>query len=74
MSDAALERAYLSGLSHLRPAPLPLAEAIKLHRLVQRCQYRSTTGCGCSGARCALRVDQVSHRECLDCALQYGEC
>jgi hypothetical protein len=71
-AEAALERAYLTGLSHLRPAPIPLLEALELHRLVHRCQYRSTAGCGCSGARCGLRASFVSHRDCLACVQTYG--
>jgi hypothetical protein len=38
------------------PPLIPLAESLELLGLVKLCQYRSTAGCGCSGARCALRV------------------
>lgn len=70
--EVALERAYLTGLSHLRPATIPLLEALKLHRQIHGCRYRSTTGCGCSGARCGLRSATVSHRDCLACVRTYG--
>ena len=51
---------------------IPLAESLELHRLIHRCQYRSTPKCGCSGARCGLRFTAVSHRDCLACMRTYG--
>lgn len=81
MTDAALDRAYLTGLALQAPPTLPLAEAIELHRLVHRCQYRSAAACGCSGARCGLRSAcgpegsasrTVSLRDCLACVRTYG--
>jgi hypothetical protein len=51
---------------------IPLTESLELLRLVKLCRYRSTTGCGCSGARCGLRSAIVSHRDCLDCVRSYG--
>jgi hypothetical protein len=55
------------------PAPIPLAESLPLLRLVNLCPYRSTAGCGCSGARCGLRsAATVSHRDCFDCVARYG--
>jgi len=54
------------------PALMPLAEALQLHRLMRRCPWRSTEGCGCTGARCGLRSAIVSHRDCLDCLRAYG--
>jgi hypothetical protein len=72
MTEAALERAHLTGLALLAPLTIPLAEAIELHRLVHRCQYRSTPACGCTGARCGLRSAIVSHRDCLACVRTYG--
>jgi len=54
------------------PALMPLAEALQLHRLMRRCPWRSTEGCGCTGARCGLRSAIVSHRDCLDCVRTYG--
>jgi len=51
---------------------IPLTESLGLLRLVKLCRYRSTTGCGCSGARCGLRSAIVSHRDCLDCVRSYG--
>ncbi len=56
-----------------RAAPLvPCNEAIAALALVKACPYRSTTGCGCSGARCALRGAIVNHRDCLECVQRYG--
>ena len=54
------------------PPLIPLTESLALLRLVKLCRYRSTTGCGCSGARCGLRSAIVSHRDCLDCVRSYG--
>ena len=54
------------------PPLIPLTESLELLRLVKLCRYRSTTGCGCSGARCGLRSAIVSHRDCLDCVRSYG--
>ena len=51
---------------------IPLTESLGLLRLVKLCRYRSTTSCGCSGARCGLRSAIVSHRDCLDCVRSYG--
>ncbi len=60
---------------------IPLPEALAALAIVRRCPYRSTAGCGCTGARCALRgltphaprpTPHVSHRDCLDCARRYG--
>lgn len=58
--------------STLDDSLIPLAEALELHRLMHRCGYRSTTGCGCSGARCGLQSAMVSHRECLACVRTFG--
>ncbi len=52
---------------------IALAESLELHRLIHRCQYRSTPNCGCSGARCGLRSTVVSHRDCLACMRTYGK-
>ena len=49
------------------PPLIPLTESLELLRLVKLCRYRSTTGCGCSGARRGLRSAIVFHRDCLDC-------
>ena len=54
------------------PPLIPLTESLELLRLVKFCRYRSTTGCGCSGARCGLRSAIVSHRDCLDCVRSNG--
>jgi hypothetical protein len=54
------------------PPLIPLTESLELLRLVKLCRYRSTTGCGCSGARCGLQSAIVSHRDCLDCVRSYG--
>jgi hypothetical protein len=59
------------------PEPQPPAgETIRLLAIVKRCPFRSIDpGCGCSGARCALRpaaIAVVSARECLDCVRQFG--
>ncbi len=51
---------------------VPCNEAIAALALVMACPYRSTTGCGCSGARCALRGAIVNHRDCLECVQRYG--
>ena len=54
-------------------APIPLAESLPLLRLVNLCLYRSRdAACGCTGHRCALRSDLVTHLDCLDCARTYG--
>jgi len=54
------------------PPLIPLTESLELLRLVKLCRYRSTTGCGCSGARCGLQSAIVSHRDCLDCVRSCG--
>ena len=54
------------------PPVVPLAQALEAHRLVRLCPYRSTAGCGCSGANCAVAGKRVSHRDCLDCMRNYG--
>jgi hypothetical protein len=51
----------------------PLADAMKWIRLIGRCQYRSTEGCGCSGARCALSARIVGPHDCVECVKTYGE-
>lgn len=50
-------------------APRPdVAEAVELTRRMNACPFRSTEGCGCSGARCALRGGAiVSHLDCFAC-------
>jgi hypothetical protein len=49
------------------------AEALALARAMKACQYRSTVGCGCSGARCALRAGRtVAHPDCFECLGRYG--
>jgi hypothetical protein len=56
------------------PAPIPLTESLPLLRLVNLCLYRSRdAACGCSGHRCALRSDLVTHLDCLDCVRTYGQ-
>ncbi len=62
----------MAGGMTVDPALIPLAEALEMLRVVKLCQYRSTAGCGCSGARCGLRSAIVSHRDCLDCVERYG--
>lgn len=54
-----------------RPA---IEETIRQLGVVKRCPYRSVdAGCGCSGARCALRGHAVvSHLDCLDCVRVFG--
>ena len=78
-SDDPVERAHaqwrLSQPIRSRIPPLPpcpCAEAMKLHRLMHRCLWRSTEGCGCTGVRCGLRGVIVSHRDCLECVRIYG--
>jgi hypothetical protein len=85
-SDDPVERAHavwrLNRPGTLMPGPqqgwapdpplIPLTESLELLRLVKLCRYRSTTSCGCSGARCGLRSAIVSHRDCLDCVRSYG--
>lgn len=51
---------------------IPLDESLALHRLVHACPYRSTQGCGCSGARCGLSGRLVAPRECLECVRKFG--
>ena len=53
--------------------PMPTAEAVATLALIRRCPYRSTEGCGCSGARCGLTQRIVSHLDCLECAKRYGD-
>lgn len=49
------------------------AETVAQVREINRCPYRSTVGCGCGGARCALRGGAlVSHLDCLPCVRRYG--
>lgn len=49
------------------------AQAVTLTRLVHACPFRNAQGCGCAGARCALRDGAiVSHAECFDCVERYG--
>ena len=78
-SDDPVERAHArwrlsqpETLKEPTSALMPLAEALQLHRLMRRCPWRSTEGCGCTGARCGLRSAIVSHRDCLDCVRTYG--
>ncbi len=78
-SDDPVERAHAQWrlnqtdtLKEPTPALMPLAEALQLHRLMRGCPWRSTEGCGCTGARCGLRSAIVSHRDCLDCVRTYG--
>jgi hypothetical protein len=69
LPDAKLEHPSL-----LLTDPLPLAESLPLLRLVNLCYYRSRdAACGCSGHRCALRSDLVTHLDCLDCVRTYGQ-
>jgi hypothetical protein len=75
-----------------RPAPSPedaarVAEALRLTAALHACPYRSTVGCGCGGARCALKLatvarngrteigrgGSVSHRDCYECIRAHGE-
>lgn len=52
----------------------PVHESLALTRSMNRCDFRSTKGCGCSGARCALRGGAiVSHVDCFDCLRRYPE-
>jgi hypothetical protein len=58
-----------------RPAAagLPVAVAMQRTQAANRCEWRSTEGCGCAGARCALRGGAiVSHLDCFDCVGRYG--
>lgn len=78
--------AHIRHRSALGPALRPVAESAELARptvaesaeLARRaaaCPYRATgPGCGCSGARCALRAGSVvSHVECFDCLRRYPD-
>jgi hypothetical protein len=55
-----------------KSALMPLSEALRLHRLMRQCPWRSTERCGCTGVRCGLRSAIVSNRDCLDCVRTYG--
>jgi hypothetical protein len=60
-----------------RPGParaVPLGESLSLLAGLRACPFRSRdSGCGCAGARCALRGGAVvSHRDCFDCLKTYG--
>lgn len=52
-----------------------VAESLALTRAMGACPYRATgPGCGCGGARCALRGGRtVSHVDCFDCLRRYPE-
>ena len=72
------EREYLhylaSHTAELAPAQLPTVAVVRAGLLiVHRCLYRSTAGCGCNGAHCALASKFVSHRDCLVCVKDYGD-
>lgn len=66
---------YQAGLvARADPAgTMPLADVMRLLRIIDRCQYRSTEGCGCSGARCALGGRLVSPHDCFECVKVYGD-
>ena len=66
---------YIEGLTHkAEPVPLvPVSEVMALLKIVHRCLYRSTEGCGCSGARCALAGRIVGPHDCLECVRTYGD-
>lgn len=72
---------HICGRSGMPPNPEPAvrtdgrtaAQALALTRLMHACPFRNAEGCGCAGARCALRGGAiVSHAECFDCAGRYG--
>ncbi len=70
----ACENAYALNFWADAVAPLiPLSEALRLHRLMQECPYRSRAYvCESDGVHCALRRGSVIHLECLDCVRRYG--
>jgi hypothetical protein len=52
---------------------LELAESLALTRSMRSCPFRSTRGCGCGGAACALRGSAgVNHVDCFACIRSYG--
>ncbi len=55
------------------PPLVPLGEALHAMVLVRACLWRSRSGCGCAGARCAIRGSPVSDRDCIDCVRRYGD-
>lgn len=54
---------------------MPVTESLALTRAMGSCPYRATgPGCGCGGARCALRGGRtVSHVDCFACLRRYPE-
>jgi hypothetical protein len=56
------------------PAPVPVAESLRLAAMSRRCLFRSTAKCGCDGAAaCALRGgSDVPASTCWDCVRAYG--
>jgi hypothetical protein len=50
-----------------------VAQAWTAHRAVGVCPFRAAgPGCGCSGARCALKRGAiVGPRDCLECVTNY---
>jgi hypothetical protein len=54
-------------------ARVPVAESLARTTAMKACAFRSTgPGCGCSGARCALRGHAVvNHIECFACVETY---
>ncbi len=68
---------YRSGMPAEVAAAAPpgpeAAEAIALARSMHACPYRSTRGCGCSGAKCGLRGGGfVAHPDCFACMSEFG--
>lgn len=78
-SSGGLRRDRVAELSAELDAGMPDAaapsasEAMALVRSMNACQYRSTVGCGCSGAACALRKTHVSHLDCFACVRAFGD-
>lgn len=56
----------------ITPSPETI-QALALTRLMNDCEFRSVgPGCGCSGAKCALRgAAVVSHLDCFACLKAY---
>jgi hypothetical protein len=65
-------------LNFSRPAPdggrPNVNESLATIKAMRTCPFRSAgPGCGCAGARCALRRGSiVSYPDCFDCLQRYG--
>jgi hypothetical protein len=59
--------------SHRCAERYPTALSVRLVRLMNACEFRSTDPtCGCTGGRCGLRAGvAVGHLDCFECIRRY---